>query len=227
MSRSYGEDVLEIAIRHAGHEVLRGESPEIPPDDGDMRMPLASDRKMRALIRREAARRGAGKAFKIALRVAAVAAAAGIVFSAMVLSSGAFRAAVFNIFSRTGESQTSLQFVSACPDDLPEGIILPAYMPEGFTLVKTSKENQYIESFYRNDAGDRITIEQHTSSMQISVGSRSSTVVEIEGKSVYLTESEEYATVIFNTDISCMIIHGTVDSSELLKIAESILVNHC
>ena len=222
MTNKYQDEVICVTVKYAGHEALA----DAALDCGgvDAVVSEAFDKKMRALIGRRSAWRGASKALKITARIAAVLAVFIVISTAVIFSSEALRVEVANLFHfNSGENQTSIGFTGADTQQLAEGIVLPGYLPKGFELVETNKKNLMIKSRYENEAGAFITIEQNVLNSHINANSDSFSETEIAGRTVYFLEDDEFNVVIFNNEMNSFILSANIDISELLIIAESML----
>ena len=70
MTKQYDEEMIEVAVKHLGHEVLAEAAPE---NDGEENaVSEAFDKKMYALIRRKGAWRAGSRTLKTLSRVAAI-----------------------------------------------------------------------------------------------------------------------------------------------------------
>ena len=159
---------------------------------------------------------------KVTARIAAVFLVFLIVSTAVICSSEALRIKVANLIYSVGEGNTAISFIDADPGDLPEDMIVPGYIPDGYRLTDAYQDGPRVVSQYQDAAGNIIMIEQNVPNPQIVV-SKNSCEVEIAGRKGFVTTTEGYNTVICNNDMHCYFISGTIDASELLVIAESFM----
>jgi hypothetical protein len=223
MMKKYENEVIDVAVKYAGHSALADAALDCA--GADACVSEAFDKRMRTLIGRKATLRGASKALKVAARIAAVLAVLIIISTAVIFSSEALRVQVANlIFSPREGSQTTIGFSGADAAQLPEGIVLPGYLPKGFALTEASQSSQAIQSRYEDGSGSFITIEQLALNTQIQVKRDSSREIEIAGRTAYIMDGEEHRVVIFNNDLSSFVMSANIDIAEMLIIAESMLL---
>ena len=221
MTKPYDEEMIEVAVKHLGHEVLAEAAPE--DDGGDNTVSEAFDKKMRALIRRKGAWRAGSRTLRTLSRVAAILFVVVAVFSVAILSSEALRAQVINLLYQIGDEKGQITFAEVNPAKLPEGTVVPGYLPNGYRFVEANIDGVYIVSRYENEDGDEITIQQGPLNVEITVSQAQTAPVEIAGRTAYIITVEDNITVIFNDDSSSYILDGDIEVSQLLIIAESML----
>jgi|AGTN01.2.fsa_nt_gi hypothetical protein len=221
MMKQYSEEMFEVMIRHAGREVLA----EIGCGcDCSVAVSDEFNKKMHAMIGRQAGRRRARKALKVLCRVAAIVAVFIAVSTAVIFSSDALRAEVMNMIITIRGDGVNINYYSG-NEELPEGIVLPKYTPEGFEMIETTELNGHYVSRYENGAGDIITIDQ------LSGGGSSDTTdpeytyqTKIAGRSAVVLDCPSEKKIIFYDNSYLFTISGnTTDISELLMMAESML----
>lgn len=221
MTREYNEEMIEVAIKHIGHEVLSEASSE--SEQGADTVSGQFDKKMRALIRRKTALRAGARTTQVLYRAAAILLVVVVVFAVAVVSSDALRVKVINLLCEIQGGNAQISFTGADPEDLPEGIVIPDYLPKGYELAEASQDGLLITSRYENEAGDEIVIRQDTLKMQADVMQGMVTETEIAGRTAYIIDTPEDKAVIFSNDWNSFFISGDIDVSELLIMAESIL----
>ena len=223
MTERYNDEVVDIAIKYAGREMLADTITDNVEACADTSPQL--DNRMLLLIRRKAAARLAKAALKIAARAAAVLAVVIIISTAVIYSSDALRVQVMNLLYVENEDRTEIHFSDAESVQTPEGMIVPAFIPYGFTLIEVQEEGEgiMIMSLYENEAGDRIRIQQLPVSSTIGVDNDNTYEASIAGRTAYVSETQEDNIVVFSNDLNCFIISGMAPVEDLLDMAESIL----
>ncbi len=220
--KNYNDEMFEVMIKHAGHEVLAEAA------GGFDKSASVSDefsRKIHATIGRQAAGRSAQKVLKVFLRVAAVIAVLIVISAAVIFSSEALRTKAMNLFSAINGDKMSIHFYSA-DKELPEGIVLPGYLPKGFDLIEAKGNEGCITSLYENGSGGSVSISQLPLSggMDIGVDQEHSYEVEIAGRKAIVVEADGCADVFFCNDEYSFEIFGNIEVSQLLIVAESMLL---
>jgi hypothetical protein len=221
MTREYNEEMIEVAIKHIGHEVLSEAAAEA--EEGTDTVSEQFDKRMRALIRRKTALRAGARTMQVLYRVAAILLVVIVIFAVAVVSSEALRVKVINLLYGIQGGNAQISFTGADPDNLPEGIVIPDYLPKGYELAEASQDGLLITSRYENEAGDAIEIRQDTLNVQIGAMQGAATETEIAGRTAYIIDTPEDKAVIFSNDWNSFVISGDIDVSELLIMAESIL----
>ncbi len=220
MTMKCDEEMIEVAVKHIGHEFLA----ELAGNtEGDFVVSESFDKKMHALIGRKAARRTGRSAMKMLTRVAAVLFVIIVVFSVAVVSSEALRSRVISLLYEVGGGKAQISFGVIGTEKPIEGMVIPDYLPRGYELVKTDVDGQLILSQYENEAGNSISIQQTPLDTHIEATQDGAYQMQIAGRTVYVIDQADYKTVIFSNDWYCFIIFGEVELSDLLAITESIL----
>jgi len=220
MTMKCNEEMIEVAVKHLGHEFLTEAAGSA--EEG-CAVSDSFDKRMRALIGRKAARVAGRRAFRNLSRVAAILFVVVVIFTVAVLSSEALRARVINLLVEVGGGRAQIGFTDSNTEQLPEGIVLPGYLPDGYELVKADTDGTVIVSQYKNEAGDEITIRQGSLDVQVGVMQTDAVQTQIAGRTVYALDQNGKKIVIFNNDWYSFVIRGDMDVSELLIIAESML----
>ena len=225
MTQKYRNEIFNIAIKHAGHDILEEISEETPVSDG-LSFSDKFERKMEEIVRKEARRRRVLSALKITAKVAAVILVVLIVSTGVVFSSEALRLKVMNLFYESDEISTEIDFSGIEPGDIPEGMVLPGYMPEGYVLTEVEKtESGLYTSIYTNSSDNIIKIEQGNFVAHFSADNENEDAYQAEfmGTEIYVVEHDEMNMVFFNGNYYSFSIWGNIEISELLAIAESVL----
>jgi hypothetical protein len=213
--------MIEVVIKHIGHEVLSEAATEA--EEGTDTVSEQFDKRMRALIRRKTALRAGARTMQVLYRVAAILLVVIVIFAVAVVSSEALRVKVINLLYGIQGGNAQISFTGADPDNLPEGIVIPDYLPKGYELAEASQDGLLITSRYENEAGDAIEIQQDTLKVQIGAMQIVVTETEIAGRTAYIIDTPDEKAIIFDNDWNSFFISGDIDVSELLIMAESIL----
>lgn len=225
MKKQYNEELTDLAIKHAGHEILEEIAQETPPNADGMRLSNDFEKRMQRIIKGDLRKRRVSRALKVTAKVAAIIMVFLVISTVVVFSSEALRSTVFNLFYETGGVSTEIDFSDADSSGLPEGLVMPGYIPAGYKLVDATKNGTMYTSILKNSAGDIIIIEQGKVNAHLSADSEGEDTYETEfmGEKIYVIESEEINMVFFNSSLYGFTISGDIKTSELLAIAESIL----
>lgn len=219
----YNDEMVDIAIKYAGYEMLADAA--CVSADACSDTSAQFDSRIEALIRRKTAGRHAKTALKIAARVAAILAIVIVISTAVICSSEALRVQVMNMLYVEKEDFTEIHFSDAQGVQTPEGMVVPEFIPYGFTLIEVQDEGEgiMIMSLYENEAGDMIRIQQLPVSSSIGVDNDNAYETQIAGRTVYVSESEQENIVVFSNDWNCFIINGMAPVNDLLAMTESML----
>ena len=223
MIKGYNEEMIDLAIKYAGHELLTDAALE--GVDGCPDTLAHFDNRMLGLIRRKAAGRHAKAALKITARVAAILAIVIMISTAVIYSSDALRVQVLNLIYNEKEDVTEITFENSETAQIPEGMVEPGFIPYGFELIETKVEGEgvMIMNLYENEAGDTIRIQQLSLSSSIGVNNDNAYEIQIAGRTAYVSEHGDENTVVFNNDWNCFIISGMAPAEDLIAMAESML----
>lgn len=229
MGRNYFDDVLDIAIKHAGREMLCDIALEAPPVAEEAQFSNEFEKKMARIIGGEARRNRTRRAAKIATRVAAVLLIVLFVSTAVVFSSEALRTKVFNMFAEIGEDFVDIGSEVA-PGDIPEGMTVPEYIPEGFRLTKAKKTGKMsFKSNFEDSLGNTILIQQMSATASIAIDNDGKAYeTQISGVKVIAADNDDNSVAAFIYKEYAYIITGMGETklSQLLKVAKSIIDQH-
>jgi hypothetical protein len=224
LGRDYYDDVLNVAIKYAGHDLLKESG--AAGNSGDAHFSREFEKTMKSLIGAERRKRGASKALKAAARVAAALLILAVVSTAVIFSSEALRTKVLNMFYSVGSDNASVESVEVDENNIPVDMVVPGYMPSGYDMSpKIVKTGGIYTSKYVNSDNNTITLVQKDSSINATVDSDGVTAyaTNIKGVEAFVSENVEKNIVLFNYGTKGFLISGKIDVSELVKIAESII----
>ena len=232
MSHKYLDDMIDLAIAHAGHDLL-----EEAGRDADEELVAASDafkKRMDSIIEKDIRRWRRAKARKIAVKAAVVPLIFIVVSTAVIMSVDALRVQIYNLFITTDDDSTEINMSEQPPSmddggvpvDIPDGMAIPAYIPEGFRLVETSAGLSF-KSIYESSDGQHIKITQMSIKMGSTFDTEENEYYEVKtgGKSIFVVKQKDGSDIlVFNNDEYAFIIYGEISVGELLKIAESLIL---
>jgi hypothetical protein len=220
---NYNDEVFDITIKHAGREVLRDIYKEAEALN-KTHLSEDLDRRIKRLIKGSARKKRVSRILKVSTRVAAVLVLFIIISTAVFFSSEAMRVKVMNLFTEKAEGHVDLQFFEI-EDGLPKGMIVPEYIPKGFTLKKAYKNSSWFISEYQNSSNNVIRVQQgsYLTSVTVDDDGLGSYETDIMGKKAYVAVNKAVNSIYFNSNSYGFVIYTDMDPSELIKIAESIL----
>lgn len=223
MDRGYYDDMISIAIKYAGHDLLKGQT--AVPQDGEARFSENFEKRMKKFIDDERRKRITSRGVRVASRIAAALLVLVVISTVVVFSSDALRTKVMNMFSNVGGQSADVEFYEVGENDLPAGMIVPGYMPEGYKLAGAEKNGRIFISSYKNSEGDTITISQQSGSSSATVDSDGTAAyeTEIKGQKAFISENPEKNFILFSYDSYSFTVSGDIGVSELERIAESII----
>ncbi len=222
MTARYTDEMMEVAIKYAGHEMLNDAACDsffsaVPSDVFNRRIGIINGRQTR--------KRRVKKTLRVLCKVAAVVMVFLVVSTAVIFSSEALRTQVSNLLiSMQGGTINITNYSSN--EALPEGIIMPRYLPDGFELVEAKEQGGEFNSRFENAVGDFIDIRQYTMDGSIDIGVDPSVSYQttISGREAIVTDVEGFKQIIFNNESYCFFVRSEkVEISELQMLAESIL----
>ena len=224
MSKTYNEDMFDLAIKHAGHSIL--EEMGSHSNTEGIQFPDSLEKKMRGIINRQIIKRKTRRFLIVASKVAAILLVFMIVSTAVIYSSDALRSQVINMFIDKNEDAADINFYNIDKSMIPGGMVIPKFIPNGFELVDASYDGaQFYTSQYENDQGAMFRIDQVSYDACISLTNQlgDSHVTTIMGRDVYVLEQGDSNVVIFNDDVFGFIISGEIELTTLLIVTESLL----
>ena len=228
MSKKHSEDLFDSLIKHAGHEILE-QTAENAPSQKEAREIVgdtqALDKKIKKIINKDKNKRRRRKANKVILRVAAVLVALIIVSTVAIASSEALRIRFLDLFVSSNEISTDLDFSEVDPAGVPDNIVMPKYLPEGYVLSEFKPMHSTSVSKYTNESGSRILITQYEGAPQISVDNESyeCEIIEIGGRDAYTFEREGSSIVVFYSKVNVFKVSGAESLEELVRMARSMV----
>jgi hypothetical protein len=225
VSKSYNEEALNLAIKHAGHDIFKeiGSEASINPDT-EYNFSDEFEKKMQRLIVREKRKRVTGKALKILGRVAAALLILLVVSTVVIFSSEALRLEFINIFFHQEKVSTNIDFSKTDTTEIPEGVVVPSYIPEGYRLKEIQNIGEQKTSIYENQSGDLFRINQYKDSASVKIDNEGEKLNEVDlyGTKALVTEGKVNK-IVFSKDKYIFMIEGKIEVSEIIKIAESII----
>jgi hypothetical protein len=221
LGRNYYDDVIDLAIKHAGHDILREEKGA----SGEARFSDGFEKRMKSIIDAEKRKQGASQAMKAAVKIAVALLIVVVISTAVIFSSEALRSRVMNLFYNIGSKSADVEFYEVDGNDIPEGMVIPGYMPQGYKLAEATKLGLIYKSIYENSGGDTISILQKSAGSNLTVNSEDAETYEVEIKNInaFVSEIEGINYIFFSYDSYDYTLFGKIEVSELKGIAESII----
>jgi hypothetical protein len=223
MYRGYYDDLVGVAIKHAGHDILKEAS--MTMHAGEARFSEDFEKRMQKIIGAENRKESKSKALRTAARIAAALLVLVVISTAVIFSSEALRTEVMNMFSSIGRDSADVEFYEVDENDIPAGLIVPRYLPSGYKLVEAEKSGDAFNSMYEDTSGNMLRIVQQSKSTSAVVDSDGIGAYEtiIKGEKAFVSENEEGNLIIFNYQSYVFTVLGKTNISELKKVAESIM----
>ncbi len=166
------------------------------------------------------------KRIRIIHRLSATAALLAIVFLACMVTVDAFRLEVLNFLIRIEPKYTFIKLENnAMPDDWAGAY--PRYVPEGYEVSKTEENDLYNMICYNNTADDSeiIIFYEYTKEETATFDTENADSVEkvtINGAEATLSVKNDMTGIFWPCDGCIYYIYGTVGTSEIIKMAESV-----
>lgn len=227
MSKKHHEDLLDSMINYAGHEILAQTAENAPAKKevkGFMGDTGALDKRMQKVFRKHLSKRRWHKTGKILFRVAAVIVVLMIVSAIAIASSEALRARFLNLFQSSTDISTEIEITDEYLE-VPEVIVEPAYLPEGYELVETIESAGVFFSKYADAHNKTFRIEQYNTNTEMSLNTEhiNYSRIEIGGKEAYITSGQDEKNLQFYSNEYSFSIFGDLSIDEMIRIAESMV----
>ena len=164
---------------------------------------------------------------KTLMRVASVAVAVLVCFSAVTLSVDGFRNRFTEFLSNFSNSDhASVDVGNSKNDELLlsyKGQYIPTYIPEGYTVQSVSNESNHGTIFLENNDGFIIIFKEQSSTMKTDIDTKNAEIVkniEINGmKGVYVLKDGEQSIAV-STEQTIIYIYCDDDKLDLIGFAE-------
>ena len=161
-----------------------------------------------------------------AKRVACILLLLALAATTVTFSVEALREPFLRFVVETFEKGSRLIFPADSAEDQPIEPMLPAYIPDGFSLNLDMSDQFSVFLLYKNADGKEISfMQQSTNGTTIGLNTEGITPKKIMILHTYeglIFTHEEEANLTFSTDEYVFNLTGTLSEEELLKIAESI-----
>lgn len=226
MARCYYDDVFDTAIKHAGREILLDMAGAAALSE-EPRYSESFEKSMKRIIDGDIRKRRTSKVLKVATRAAAVLLIMLFVSTAVVFSSEALRSEVFNMFAKIGEDSVDIGSEVGI-ESIPEGMIVPGYIPEGYRLTEAKNVGQFsYRSEYKDSSGNIITVWQmKADNLDLGIDNDGNAYeTEISGVRAIAADNDDNNIVAFIYKEYTYTIEtfNGAELSELIKIAQSII----
>lgn len=240
------EDALfaKLMDEHAQIEGTRLlEENERLKNDPDFHLPKGLDERSISTIRRvfKAKKRKErhGKEALIFKRIAIVILICAAVFTGLWCTASAFRQAVYNVFMTITEEKMDLrlgddveeetcEFGNSEELEIPEGMILPTFVPESYSLTSFSRDEMQMLAYYENNTGDQILYKEFSDGFTFGIDTENADAIEtvsINGyEGVFVSKQGLVSVNWGDTDRAVLlrIVSKTISKEEILKMARSV-----
>ncbi len=218
------EDIFLALFRKGAYEYLE-EQADKDLDHSETLSESCEQRIMR-LIKKENRREQAHRALKTLTKVAVILLIILAVSTITILSVEAFRVPVFNLFIQSSDEFTDISVgEDAPPAAAQEYFTQSIYIPAGYELTATDELVNTIKYFYSDADGGSITISRYGMGSHIGFNTEDAetSTIDINGQECLYSIRDGWVSLFFKTDEYAYLIDGSVELSEVVKIAESIL----
>lgn len=172
-------------------------------------------------------------AYRTVNKVAAVFILVLVLMFTTVMSVEALRVRFINMLIGFENEYTSVQFADEYSDSIISGNInvewtdayMPAYVPDGFKVVKLSNEHGYKYIDYAHDDGRLISYYEMSAMYESNIDTEGAQRVdysEVQGLDALFIEKDGKLTLTWATEDRMFIIIAEVSENEIYKIAESV-----
>ena len=231
------EELFQTVLRAAAENDLKNEMGRLPPESvlsaqyrPSCRLRLDVHRMAQQQRRRETVK-------KIRHATARAAVCTGILVAVSfgsLLSVGASRRAIFNLFADWKNGHVAITYQNACSvppsaQSAEAGAFQPQYLPAGFSKAESVKFGDTLEIQYQNEHGAFIIFQQTPLSKkgESDIDTEHSTRKEIEingGKAILLQAdaSDDSSFIIWHNQNTSFLLKSTLSSRELIRMAESV-----
>lgn len=156
-------------------------------------------------------------------RVASVVIALLIAATTVTVSVEALRKKAAEFFTNIFEMYTQVVFAEDSPQTAALERKKPAYIPEGYTLVKEEYVGTYYHTVYSNDLDEQIDIVIDSDKLVMGFNTENIryTEITINDNRGITYQQNGYTTILFSDGLYRYQLYGTCPSAELIRIAES------
>ncbi len=229
--------MFQTVLRAAAENDLENEMGRLPPESilsAQYRLPDRLRLAIRRMARRQRRRETAKKIRHFSARAAVCAGILVAVSFGSLLSVGASRRAIFNLFADWKNGHVSITYQDACSvppsgQSAETGAFQPQYLPSGFFKAKSDKFGDTLEIRYQDSHGTEIVFNQTSLSKEgksdIDTEHSTRKEIEIDGKKAILLQAntpDDLSFVIWHNQNTSFLLKSTLSSGELIRIAESV-----
>ena len=168
---------------------------------------------------------------RISKQVAMIILIASIAVSLATISVEAFRIKFFNMIVETTEKFSTITHQEKeqldIQEELPKEWIdyyYPTFLPEGYFLVSAKELNDTKHMIFENELNNEVIFRQSSLSSQTQVDSENGKVIEVDvnGNKGVIIEKKELTILSWNNNEIGFSIHGEIDKTTILEIANNI-----
>ncbi len=191
------------------------------------------ERKMRKLIRSQRRSPGLNQFLSASKRIAVIALAMLTVSFSCLMCVEAYREKFIEVITEIFEELTQFSFSSSRTEKTELGEITLEYLPDGMLEVyRECNSKTHNQSIYFEDIeGRRIGIDQDImvdgkqSTMILDTEDAALSTIDLNGYKATLIVKGEHTTLMWEDDVSVMLISGDFPSDEIIKIASGIHIS--
>lgn len=202
-------------------------------NDTDMPSP-EFEKKMQKIIRkmrtREKKSRHRHISKKLVATIVAVIGVTGILGATQV---DAWRVAISNILVRPAEGNNIdiLNTDNNIPSDLPEGTLLPTYIPDSYTISSVDAGSVQTVIYFSDPAENQIVYRQYYSGESVfreiidkeAINAKETKEIKINNKdAVLISDANSTVKIIWDNSVNFFFLSGDCSESELIKMAKSV-----
>lgn len=191
------------------------------------------ERKMKKLIRNQQRAPWLNKFISVSKRVAIVALAILTVSFSCLMCVEAYREKFIEVITEIFEELTRYSFSSSHTEKMEWGEITFDYLPDGmFEVDRTHNSETLDQSIYFEDSAERwfyvsqeIMVKGKQSTMILDTEDADVSTTDLNGYKATLIVKGEHTTLMWEDDVSVMLISGDFPSDEIIKIASGIHIS--
>lgn len=191
------------------------------------------ERKMKKLIREQQRTPWLNKFISVSKCVAVVTLAILTVSFSCLMCVEAYREKFIEVITEVFEDLTQFSFLTSRTEKTDLGEIIFDYLPDGMSEVdRTYNSQTHDQAIYFEDSAGRwfyvsqeIMVEGKQTTMILDTEDAAVSTIDLNGYKATLIVKGEHTTLIWEDDVSVMLISGDFPSDEIIKIASGIHIS--
>lgn len=232
-------EMLRQMLKYSAEEMLEEQGDLLSDEDDDSELPPALQDSIRKMIAEKRAkeqeqqkqlahRELRRKVVKKLVASVSLVVAIGLIGGSLIMSVDAWRIPFLNfVFNLNTDNNTKLTFNNPDEDNpafIQSELSHPKYVPEGFSVITSTKGTAKDTIIYENSTGGKIYfIRHHSDETLLTLYSNGeNTPISINGYDGYLIPYSDGSAVIWGVEDCIFHIYGNVSQGEIQKIAESV-----